>query len=696
MYFSNRERIIIHYLLEQRKGVTVDLLSEKLDVSNRTIYREMSSLEATLSKINIKLERDKEGYSLEGKRVFFDELEDMLDDPSTDLNPIQRQSMIIIQLLLENNEVKMETLANELKVSVGTIQSDLQMIDEMFNPYGIAVERQKSKGILVKANEFNRRLIITGLISNEINEYDFFKLFKQDGKLEETTFDNIQQPFIECLDINNLVQVYSIISKLTKFNFQGVSDTQFQRFIILVAVTVERLKSGYFITPEQFSQKQVDISKNVSDKTFSVEEELTAELKSFLTIELPESEKSFLLQYIETLNDPIKNEFAEDYNVNLGYKVRRLIQLVSKDMGWNFNQDETLFTDLLAHINASVKQTNTRMPESHNPLLEKIYEEYTELSESVQEHLKEVFPEVNFLKNEELYVVIHLASAYERISKTQELSVLIICSSGVGTGKMLESRLRKYLPESSRITISRITQLKGLVYSDYDMILSTIFLQGFEAEYKVVSPLLMSDEVNSIKAYIKEILNKKQGNQKLESQLSLENREVKDEFQNFYKYLTIANNIINYFDFINVSNKNTIRQALSEASEQLDGIILNEPKQVVNKLEKRMELAPIGLPQTNMALFHTTDESIIEPFFGIVELGEQQSVLAMDSETIVLKRIILMLAPEPLTSQTQDILGTISSSIVESNLNMEIFNSGDKELITNFLSNLFLEEVKSR
>lgn len=695
MYFSNRERMIIRYLLEQRKGITIDLLSKKLDVSKRTIYREMSSLEDSLAKINIKLERDKEGYSLEGKWIFFDELEDMLDDTSTDLTPTQRQSMIVIQLLFESNEMKMETLANELKVSVGTIQSDLQMIDEMFEPYGIRVERQKAKGILAEANELNRRLIITGLISSEINEYDFFKFFKQDGKLEEATFDTIQQPFIECLDIQNLIRVYSIISKLTKFDFQGVSDTQFQRFIILIAVTVERLKSGYFITPEQLSQKQADMSKGVSDETFDVEEELTAELKSFFDIELSESEKNFLLQYIETLNDPIKSEFAEDYNVNFGYKVRRLIQLVSKDMGWNFNQDETLFTDLLAHINASVKQTNTRMPESHNPLLEKIYDEYTELSESVQRHLKGIFPKVNFLKNEELYVVIHLASAYERISKTQKLSVLIICSSGLGTGKMLESRLRKYLPESSRITISRITQLEGLIYSDYDMILSTIFLQGFEAEYKVVSPLLMSDEINSIKAYTKEVLIKKQGNQKLESQFSLEDRKVKDEFQNFYKYLTIANNIINYFDFISVSKKSTIRQALIEASEQLEGIILDEPKQVVAKLEKRMELAPIGLPQTNMALFHTTDESIIEPFFGIVELGEQQSVLAMDSEAIVLKRIILMLAPEPLTAQVQDILGTISSSIVESNLNMEIFNSGNKELITNFLSNLFLEEVKS-
>jgi len=695
MDLSNRERVIIRYLLEQRKGVTVDLLSEKIGVSHRTIYREMSRLEATLSQLNIALKRDKEGYSLEGKRIFFDELEEMLGNETVELSPVQRQSKLIILLLLENAPIKMEALAHDLKISVGTIQSDLQQAQDMLDDYGITIERQKAKGILAEADEPSKRLVISGLISSEINEYDFFQLFSQDGSIDKEAFESIHNPFVGFLDPYYLNQAYLIVSKLITFYFKDASDTQVQRYVILLAVTLERMRKGAIIPTDHFSQKQLDMYGKMKNEISQIMKELSRELENQLDFELPKSEKYFLSQHIETFSDPVKSEFAEDFNITLDYKIRRLVQLVSKDLGWNFNQDETLSSDLMTHIDATVKQMDTRMPESYNPLLDRIYHEYTDLSKSVQKRLKEVFPEVDFLKNEELYVVIHFASAYERIPKVQNLSVLIICSSGVGTGKILENRLRKYLPKDSTITISRISQLNHVMYSDYDLILSTIFLQGFEAEYKVVSPLLMSDEVNSIKAYTKKILNKKQDSHQLKTQFISENYEVKTDFQDFYTYVTIAKNIMNYFDFIPVTGERSITQVLTEASEQLEGVILNDPKQVVNKLENRMEMAAIGLPQTNMALFHTTDESIIEPFFGIVELSEPQSVLAMNSETIELKRILLMLAPEPLTNPMQSVLGTISSSIVESHLNMEVFNSGDKELIINFLSHLFLKEAKS-
>jgi len=696
MYLSNREKMIIRYLLEQRKGVTVDLLSEKIGVSNRTVYREMSSLEDTLSQVNITLKRDKEGYSLEGKRLFFEELENLLSDEMVELTPVQRQSKLMVLLLFADVPVKMEALANDLGVSIGTIQSDLQQVQDVFDDYDITIERQKSKGIQAKASEPSKRLVISGLISSEINEYDFLKLFSQDGTIDKDAFANMRHPFIGFLDSQYLSQSYSIVSFLVSLYFKNASDTQFQRYVILLAVTIERIRKGHVISGDHFSKKQLNMDEKMNNETLHITEELPRELEAYIGFELPTAERYFMAQHIETFSDPVKNEFAEDYNINLDYKVRRLVQLVSNDLGWNFNQDETLSSDLMTHIDATVKQLDTRMPESHNPLLEKIYHEYTELSQSVQKHLKEVFPEVDFLENEELYVVIHFASAYERIPKVQKLSVLIICSSGVGTGKILENRLRKYLPPNSSITISRVSQMDQVIYSDYDLILSTLFLQGFEAEYKVVSPLLMSDEVNSIKAYVKEILSKKVEERKLHLQGVLGNHDIKDDFQDLYTHLTIANHIITYFDFIPISNGDTIIQALMEASEQLKGIILNEPKRVVNKLENRMEMAPIGLPQTNMALFHTTDESIIEPFFGIVELDESQSVLAMDSGTIELKRIMLMLAPEPLTDQMQNVLGTISASIVESNLNMEVFNSGNKELIINFLSHLFLKEAKSQ
>ena len=53
-----------------------------------------------------------------------------------------------------------------------------------------------------------------------------------------------------------------------------------------------------------------------------------------------------------------------------------------------------------------------------------------------------------------------------------------------------------------------------------------------------------------------------------------------------------------------------------------------------------------------------------------------------------------MLAPEDMDSSTKEILGAISASMVESNLNLEIFNLGTKENIEKLLNNLFVNIIK--
>ena len=69
-------------------------------------------------------------------------------------------------------------------------------------------------------------------------------------------------------------------------------------------------------------------------------------------------------------------------------------------------------------------------------------------------------------------------------------------------------------------------------------------------------------------------------------------------------------------------------------------------------------------------------------------------VLGIDRNPVHMKRVLMMLGPDPLSENAQEILGFISSAIVESDLTMEIFNSGSEPLLNNYLSSLFLEKLK--
>lgn len=155
LYISKREKEIIEILLEQKNGVTLDYLSDELKVSNRTIYRELSSLESTLAKYQIKLIREADiGYRLVGKPASFKELQQQMSASPEELTAQQRQSALVIKLLMQEKEVKMESLAMDLQVSISTIQADLVSIEEVFKAYKIDIERKKLKAykqLLLKA-----------------------------------------------------------------------------------------------------------------------------------------------------------------------------------------------------------------------------------------------------------------------------------------------------------------------------------------------------------------------------------------------------------------------------------------------------------------------------------------------------------------------------------------------------------------
>jgi mannitol operon transcriptional antiterminator len=95
-----------------------------------------------------------------------------------------------------------------------------------------------------------------------------------------------------------------------------------------------------------------------------------------------------------------------------------------------------------------------------------------------------------------------------------------------------------------------------------------------------------------------------------------------------------------------------------------------------------------------MALFHCIDEAVKRPYFGIFDLSSTFEIENMEKESMELKRVLLMMAPEPLDESIQEIMGTISSAIVESTFNLQMFDTGRKDLLQHYLSGLFLGKVK--
>lgn len=694
MYLSKREKLLLTLLMNQPSGVTVSFLIEKLDVSRRTVYRELSNAEETLDNFGLKLVKDAKGYIIVGDKENLDKLRNSISEKKLldDFSKKQRQRILIIKLLLAEDELKIDGLAIDLGVSASTIQSDLQSIEQMFQEYKIEVERRKSLGIIAHADEISLRLIISGLISIEFNEFNFFRLFDEANNIIEERYHSLSNVFLEVIDQKALEISFKSIRQYEKFRFDEVTDTQLQNLIILLALTAMRIKDGHTIKYQDNKIKQ----KREKNKVLAeyLLDELTLQYSNFI---VTEEEINFLTSQIEGLNVPLKHEFSESYDINLIYKTRELIRSVSDEMNRDLREDKALYNDLLAHINASLSRDQSPIYKKSNPLLDKIYYEFTELSHVVEKHLKRLFLDIDFHANDVLYIVIHFASAFERTAEINDLSILIVCSSGVGTAKILESRLVKNIPEINAVDISTVSNLYKHNFEEYDLILSTIFLNGFEQEYKVVTPLIMDDEMENIKTIIAQKVSHKQSHRKVVSRNTntIQSLDQFDEFNNFYRRTSIINAILHSFNVKTIKNKPSIRDMLEYICSNLEEEVILEQEPVVQKLERRLNQAPIGIPDTQMALFHCIDSGIKQPFFSIYDLEEPINIQDMSHSNMKLTRVLLMLGPEPIDEMAQEILGTISGSIVENQFNLQLFNEGSREVLEQFISQLFLSILKN-
>ncbi|WP_241689813.1 PTS sugar transporter subunit IIA [Ligilactobacillus salivarius] len=112
-------------------------------------------------------------------------------------------------------------------------------------------------------------------------------------------------------------------------------------------------------------------------------------------------------------------------------------------------------------------------------------------------------------------------------------------------------------------------------------------------------------------------------------------------------------------------------------------------------MKRRIDLAPIGIPNSNMALLHTSSPEVKRCYFTVIDLDQSLKMKAMDQTEIEVSRMLLMLGPERLSDIEQDVMGMVSSMIVMSDDTLKLFATGTKEELQNAIAVRFLQEIKS-
>ncbi|RPA60459.1 PRD domain-containing protein [Aerococcus agrisoli] len=682
MYFTKREKIILGVLLDYPNGVNQQDLQDILGVSKRTVYRELANIEDSVAQFHLTVVKPRnDGYYLEGSEEDKQALYQALHQtPFSTFSKAQRQNALALTFLMQDQVDTIDAIAADYKVSERTLSTDLAMIRSSFAEYGIEFQTDRNGNQTVVGDEIILRQLIVNLLDLNIKEYEFFQLMKAKD------FAQVDQEdyFLQLVPSAIYQLIHHIFNQgFAKDQFAILPDNQLKTIIISFAVNILRIEQGHEIESEILAKGQSAHFIRLSHQLY----ELVAKNRH-LAVSM--NERHFFARQLEGMNfNKRQNIFSQNFNTELSYQVAELTRRISNQTGYDFRQDNTLYEDLMTHLNAALKRVDQGMVSIDDNILDKITSKYPNLHAAVGESLKEVFPAKNFNNEEIAYIVIHYASSIERQPISSNIKVVILTAGGFGTSKILEGRFKNKIPEIQNLEIYKISQMDTIKFNEVDLILSTSYLPGFDYNYKVISPLLLDDEIMSLRQEVKNLSQMKSGgfnNDRMQMRAD-------ERFDKLFRLVNSANQILENFDIVDVVAGDSVEETLLAIVKDIDATIVSDPEMVTDKVIHRYLEAPIGIPHSNIALFHSTNQWVQAPFFKIYQLDKSFSILGMDKEPIDLERILLLLAPEPLSDENEILLGKISSSIIDNDLNTEIYKSGTKGIVFQLLSSLFVEET---
>lgn len=692
MYISARERQVLEILLTEKEEMTVKDLADKIGVSGRTVHRDLKNIEDILAEYELTLlKKAGVGVQISGDPEKIHQLELFLFNLfHTEYTPDERQTIILCELLETKGPVKLLGLANDLNVTIATVSTDLSKLEDKLESFGLSLIRKRGYGVELEGDEAAKRRAMRYLISAHLDESEILSLARETIQKRSTQqLNTISDRLLGLVEKQKLLIVEKVVDSIIQELPFAMADSAYIGLVVHLALAIERIQKGegIAINPSYMEDQQ-------SSKEYKFAEKIVAQLEQVFNIGIPEAEVAYITMHLKGAKLRHDNEYLmEESNMQVALKAKHLIDYVEKKVETELSANRSLFEGLVMHLKPAMYRIKQGMGIS-NPLTEKVKKDYPELFSIVKQAVEEVFPEHHVPDEEVGYLVMHFGAAVLGRRELANFKTLVICSSGIGTSKMLVTRLQKEFPELKNVQNVSVMEFKKLKQSDYQLVISTIPIPDYN-DYIIVSPMLNKDEIEKIRSFINKykLINRSDRSLPFSSQKTGKTKNAInfiEELQTVQKYSETISKLLLGFELVKIRERKTTDEILNQAVQQLyRKKAVEHIDLVVDALKAREQLGGLGIPGTAMALFHARSPGVIHSSFTIYSLEHPIITAGMDGSPMGVRFLLLMLSPEEPDEKTLEVLSHLSSLLIESEESTAIFESNDENQISSYLSTRF-------
>lgn len=671
MHISERSKFIINALIETNDYITASEIASKLNVSTKTVARQLDNVEKILNQYNLSLQRK----TSKGMRIIGSDADKLTilglikQSTSHEYSPAERSKIILSYLLKSQKPIKLLALSRLLNVTDTTISNDLDKLEPWINKMHMTLVRKPGLGIYLEGLEKDIRKAIINYIYENFHQKNILTLLYKWTTNKQIT-SSADKFLLDLVDKNIIQKVEEAIKFVLNKNEQQISMNDFSGLVVHLTLALQRLLKGETITiaPDFLAQVK-------AKKEFSLALKISEQLAEVFQTKVPVEETAYITMHLLGARQFYKDNanFEMPYNsFQLMQIAKQMIDIAQSEAQIKIEHKSKLLVGLVKHLGPVVTRIKLNMG-IRNPLLQEMKAKYPQWMEIAKKSAKPLEQKLQceLPEAEIAYIAMHLGSALEEATLwRRKFNVIVACPTGIGTSKLLAIQLKKNFINLNVMAVTSITNIDDKRWQQADFIIATVPIEYAQKPVVVVNFMLSDADKAKIAKQI-QLTKFTEHSKSQETKFTESKTEYKlvDKLLWLNQYGSYIQEILQNLFFLNYEQVKTISELCSDISRNVtDDDILAEELQ--NREAKGSTI--IG----NLMILHTKSSQISKLTVGIIKLHQ---VYTMQNERV--NTILVMLAPQNASERALETIGQISEALVDrANFASSLFASSENEI----------------
>lgn len=694
MDLTKRQCAILDLLLRTPNEATLGTMASELGVSARTVHREIARLAVPLRRdFSLVLSgRSGHGLSVTGTQANIDACRAHLHSNAPDnLDPEDRRRMLALMLLDAPDALKTFALTYELDITTVAVRRDLDMLRPWFGLYGLELTARKGLGVLLEGAESSRRQALCSIIMEHYGEAGLLELIREDAVAKPARVTMLRRNItpdeeaeggqgelvLRLFPPEPFREAERVLSGLTKHSLPALAPRDYLGLVVHLGVASSRRRQGHRLEDGAFLVDQA--SPAAEFDTAGVARAVIAGMSRIGALPDDPSEIRSVERFLRGAKPERTMGGFSDSGIGSIAEALMLIEECGRSLDCNLADDRELRDGLAAHWGPAFYRVRNHFP-IRNPMLKQIVAEYSTLFSVIRASCTRVFPGVDIPDDEIGYLVLHFGSAIARKrSGGERFRALVVCSAGIGSARMLASRIKAELPRIEIVANLSWFDVTAVSRDRWDILVSTIPLPLDPGEYVLVDPLLSADGLEALRAHMAARKSRMDAAEKPAQETPVDGTlaELKLRSRQLQAVIGVLERLTVFHDARCGDDWDGFLYA---AIERCAGSgLLHDKEAAFRDLQERSRDFGILLPSSRVLFLHARSEGVSASSLSLHAFPDGIACAAGSWETMP-TRLALMLAPRSLDRETQDILNEISVSLLDAGT-IEVLQAADEASI---------------